>query len=372
MTVRSRLPRWRGRLKESAASVISRIGSAQLRLRSGRGYRPLVLGYHRVVEDFEAASRTDMPSMLISTAMFERQLDLIGRRFRFVSVDEVGDAVRHGVPFEEPVAAVTFDDGYQDVFDNAVPILKRKGIPAAAFVVTDLVGRAAWQTHDKLYHLVEKAFSQWSNPRARLQGVLRDLGLPESRILGDAGATRSPLLTVSALLPELCRADTIRVMNRLEWLVGNGFVGVPPTMSWSVLNQLRRDGFVIGSHTRAHVSLPMESPYAAVDELADSKRVIEQHLGVRIDHFAYPGGQFTPEVVEAIDQCGYRYAYTACPHFDPRYPALTIERLLLWERSSIDTDGRFYPAILDCQAQNLWPPARLCRRTHFTRDDARR
>jgi peptidoglycan/xylan/chitin deacetylase (PgdA/CDA1 family) len=371
MTPRNGAPRWRGRLKEGAASVLSRLGPTALRLRNRREYRPLVLGYHRVVEDFDEASRTDMPSMLISTAMFERQLDLIGRRFRFVGLDEIGESVRNGVPFEEPVAAVTFDDGYQDVFDNAVPILKRKGIPAASFVVTDLIGRSAWQTHDKLYHLVEKAFSQWRDPRARLQRVLRDLGLPESAILRDANATHSPLLTVSALLPNLSRTDTLRVMSRIEWLVGNGFVGVPPTMSWPALTQMLNDGFIIGSHTRTHVSLPMESPDSAIDELAESKRVLEQQLGVTIDHFAYPGGQFTAGVVEAIEQCGYRYAYTACPHFDERYPALTIERLLLWERSSIDVDGRFYPAILDCQAQNLWPPARICHRVHEARDDAR-
>ena len=370
MTSPNGMPRWRGRLKGGAASVISRLSPATIRLRHGRGYRPLVLGYHRVVEDFDAASTTDMPSMLISTAMFERHLDLIGRRFRFVGIDEVGEAVRNDMPFAEPVAAVTFDDGYQDVFDNAVPILKRLGIPAASFVVTDLIGRSAWQTHDKLYHLVEKAYSQWSNPRLRLQGVLRDLGLPESSILGDSRTTASPMLTVSALLPNLSRVDTLRVMSRLEWLVGNGFIGVPQTMSWTVLKDMQRDGFIIGSHTRTHVSLPMESPESAIDELAESKRVLEQNLGGAIDHFAYPGGQFTPDVVEAIEHCGYRYAYTACPHADPRYPALTIERLLLWERSAIDVDGRFHPAMLECQARSLWPPARICRRAHHVRDDA--
>ena len=141
MTPHNGLPRWRGHLKAGAASVLSRIGTPRLRLRNGSGYRPLVLGYHRVVENFDEATRTDMPSMLIGTAMFERQLDLIGRRFKFVGIDEVGEAVRNGIPFEKPVAAVTFDDGYQDVFDNALPILKRKGIPAASFVVTDLIDR---------------------------------------------------------------------------------------------------------------------------------------------------------------------------------------------------------------------------------------
>src|SRR5687768_3083120 len=97
--------RWRSRLKKGAASMIVRLAPARQRLRNGHGYQPLVLGYHRVVEDFESASKTDMPSMLIGTAMFERHLDRIGRQFRFVGLDEIGEAVRNGVVFREPVAA---------------------------------------------------------------------------------------------------------------------------------------------------------------------------------------------------------------------------------------------------------------------------
>ena len=364
MTSRNSLLRWRGRLKKTAAAVIVRLAPPAMRLRRGKGYRPLVLAYHRVVDDFDAASKTEMPSLLISTAMFERHIDLIGRRFRFVGLDEVGEAARNGTSFDEPVAAVTFDDGYQDVFDNALPILKRKGIPAAAFVVTDLVGRSGWQTHDKLFHLVDKAFRQWTSPRIRLQGVLRDLGLPADHILGTSRGTHTPMVTVQALLPHLSRVDTLGVMSRLEWLVGNGFIGVPETMSWAVLKQMQRDGFIVGSHTRTHVSLPMESTEYTFEELSESKRILEQQLGTPIDHFAYPGGQFTPSVIDAIEKCGYRYAYTACPHSDHRHPALTIERLLLWERSSIDADGRFDPTILDCQAHHLWPPARVCHWAH--------
>lgn len=238
MTRRNGLARWRGRIKQGAASVISRMASPELRLRQGRGYRPLILGYHRVVEDFDSVSMSDMPSMLVGVEMFERQLDVIGRRFRFVGLDEVGEAVRSGAPFEQPVAAVTFDDGYQDVADNALPVLKRKGIPAAMFVVTELVGRRAWQAHDKLYHLVEKAFRQWPDPGPHLHGLLRDLGLPAAAILRDRTATQSPMSTVSALLPKLSRVDTVRVMTQLEWLVGNGFVNVPPTMTWEGLQQM--------------------------------------------------------------------------------------------------------------------------------------
>lgn len=365
MTTRSPSARLRWRVKQTLAGAIrSVIGRARDARRRGSGFRPLVLGYHRVVDDFHTAARREMPSMLISTHMFEQHLDCIGRHFRFVTLDEIGAAIRNGVPFEEPVAAVTFDDGYRDIYECAAPILKRKGIPAAAFIVTDLVGRPAWQAHDKLFHLVTKGYATWPNPRRQLAGLLRDLGLPASDILRTRTDTRTPFTAVSALLPNLSRDDLGRVMQYLEWNVGNGFVGVPLALTWPMVKQMRRDGFTIGSHTRSHVSLPKESAATAAAELLESKHEIERQLGERVDHFAYPGGQFTPAVVEALERAGYRYAYTACQHGDARYPALTIERLLLWEGSSVDADGQFSPAILECQAHDLWPPARVCRRCH--------
>src|SRR5437763_12311768 len=170
--------RWRWHVKVALASAITsatRLQRPVARFREQR--RPLILGYHRVVEDFREVSRTDMPSMLISRAMLERHIDYIGRTFRFVTLDEIGEHLSTGRPFLDPVAAVTFDDGYQDVYENALPVLKRKGIPAAMFVVTDLIGQPAWQIHDRLYHLVEGAFSQWADPRRRLFDVLAELRL---------------------------------------------------------------------------------------------------------------------------------------------------------------------------------------------------
>ncbi|HYE85765.1 MAG TPA: polysaccharide deacetylase family protein, partial [Vicinamibacterales bacterium] len=200
--------------------------------------------------------------------------------------------------------------------------------------------------------------------RRQMHGVLTDLGLPAEHILRDRAAGRTPHMTVSALLPNLASADVKRVMAYLECNVGNGFVNVPRTMTWPMVHQMHRDGFTVGSHTCSHVSLPMESPDVTENELRNSKRALEDVLGAPVDHFAYPGGQFTAAVVDAIAAAGYRYAYTACAHHDARRPELTIERLLLWEGSSIDADGHFSEAILGCQAHDLWPPSKMCDRAH--------
>ena len=157
-----------------------------------------------------------------------------------------------------------------------------------------------------------------------------------------------------------------KLMDGLEGSVGNGFYNIPRTLDWPELHAMRRAGITIGSHTKSHVSLPAESADLVADELAGSRQVLEARLGEPIAHFAYPGGQFNTAVVDAVARAGYQFAYTACQHGDgdTTHRALTIERLLLWEGSSVDGDGEFSPAILNCQVQDLWPPARKCDRAH--------
>jgi peptidoglycan/xylan/chitin deacetylase (PgdA/CDA1 family) len=358
-------PRWRRLLKDAIASAIWRAHANPLSaVLTPRGPRPLVIGYHRVVEDIAAAAQTDMPTMLTSRAMFERHVDRIGRHFQFVSLDEIGDRIARNLPFTRPVAAITFDDGYLDVYENALPILKRKGIPAAVFVVTELVGRSCWQVHDKLYHLMAKAYARWDDPWQGLTQLLAGVDMSAMAIPGMRAASRNPYGVVTAMLPSLSQMHVGRVMEMLTEQVGNGSADVPRTVNWSMVDTMRHDGFTIGSHTKTHVWLANESDDKGFDEIAGSKEELERRMGEPVHHFAYPGGQFTPRIVDMVARAGYRFAYTACEHQDPTYPSLTLQRLLLWEGSSIGADGRFSSMILNCQTHGLWPPARRCERVH--------
>ena len=170
-------------------------------------------------------------------------------------------------------------------------------------------------------------------------------------------ANRTPLLTVSALLPGLPIASVRHLMNGLEATVGNGFYDIPRTLDWPELQAMRRGGITIGSHTKNHVSLPAESADIVADELAGSRQVLDARLGSRsrISRIRRP---VQYRCRDAVARAGYQFGYTACQHGDASYRALTIERLLLWKDPRSTGDGEFSPAILNCQAQDLWPPAR--------------
>jgi peptidoglycan/xylan/chitin deacetylase (PgdA/CDA1 family) len=338
---------------------------ALLRRASGTSREPLVLAFHRVVEDIEAHP-TSIPAMLIRTGTLERQLDWLGKHYRILSLDELGARIAEGGT-REALAALTFDDGYDDVYENAFPLLKRKGMPATVFVVTDLIGTERLQLHDRLYLLLVRAYDGWREPRRDLQLLLEKLGLRlrGRRTLAKAGTTA--FRTVRLLLGSLSHAEVQRFLAVLEAAVGptpEEIAAFRP-LSWDKLAAMQRSGLItVGSHTRTHALLPNEGPSRVRDEIAGSREVLEQRLGAPVRHFAYPAGAFDATVIDAVKGADYRFAYTTCRCRDPREPLLTVPRRGFWEGSCLDAEGRFSPAIMSCYVSGLFGMMSRCPEDH--------
>jgi peptidoglycan/xylan/chitin deacetylase (PgdA/CDA1 family) len=320
--------------KTVAAETLCRTGVERL-WSAPAAPRALVLGYHQVVED-ERKPGPSIPAMVISTAMLERQLDWVGRHFRFVSLDELGRLLESGAAGERPPAAVTFDDGYRDVYEHALPLLRRKGIPAAVFVVTDLVGTGRLMTHDRLHLLLAR-----QHPRDAFT-VMRGLlaSMPSARLEHLMQA-----LEPAGGWPE----DEFSELRALDW---------------DMVRTMHRAGFTIGSHTSTHALLTLEAPDRVRQELWASRRRLEDELGAPVRHFAYPDGRFDGGVVDAVAEAGYAFAYTTCRHRDRRHPFLTVPRRLLWENSCRDAAGRFSPSLMRGQVRGLFDLFGRCRQDH--------
>lgn len=307
------------------AVALAAYGSGMARFR-GLSH-PLVLGYHRVVPDPRAVA--DVASgMAISTSMLERHLDHVSRRFRFVSLDEAAQATFEGRA--EALATVTFDDGYRDVYDHALPLLLRKGIPATVFMVTELTALL----HDELWY--------------RLRGAL--------------GIERADRAT-----PYLLRHWPVARIRRLLTTCAQQApapLALPALLSWDQAAELQRHGFGVGSHTTTHPILTQCDDTTALNELRRSHQTLTTKLGTTPRHLAYPDGQFSPRLARLAERTGYSFAYTTCGHRDPHLPLLTMPRLMLWERSSLDALGRFAPAVFACQCAGLWERLAPCRRAH--------
>lgn len=334
---------------------------------------PFIVCYHRVVENFDRSRRSAIPSLLISKAMLERHIDWMARRFNFMSLDDIGRHLESGRPFIKPAAAITFDDGYSDVYHHAYPLLKRKGIPAAVFVVTGLIGTGRPQIFDRFYFLLRVLHIHGAPLAQTVAGALRSKGLDAAAVERLGPADNEPFRVMTVVLNALPQDQIEIVLSALEEQVcvhRDHFDEISP-LTWEMIETMHRGGITIGSHTMSHRLLTSETLDTASAELMGSKRELEDRLQFPVKHFAYPDGRFNAGVVQAVKGAGYKYAYGICHSRDENLPLLTIPRKVLWERSCLNILGRFSPAVMNCHAHRVFDSNRRCEHDHHTIQDVK-
>lgn len=125
---------------------------------------------------------------------------------------------------------------------------------------------------------------------------------------GFIGVLEHALPTLQTLgFPATLFALSRRTGATNDWMHARGFPR-RALLSPQQLRLLADEGFTIGSHTCSHARLPEVPATEARDEIADSKRELEDLLGREVAHFAYPYGQFNPNVRQMVVEAGYRSA----------------------------------------------------------------
>ena len=100
-----------------------------------------ILMYHRVVDHLEGSNHYNLS---ISLDRFEMQLRyLADKAYRGLTVDELAGMLDAGVKMPGRSVVITFDDGYEDTFTHAFPILQKYGFTATVFLVSGHIGESS-------------------------------------------------------------------------------------------------------------------------------------------------------------------------------------------------------------------------------------
>ncbi len=95
-----------------------------------------------------------------------------------------------------------------------------------------------------------------------------------------------------------------------QWTAYGSALPSLPIMTWEQIQTLHDAGFEIGAHTVTHGFLTHYSQVDLEQELGEPKATLEQRLGTPIKSFAYPQGDYNPQVVKAVKVAGYNTAVT--------------------------------------------------------------
>jgi peptidoglycan/xylan/chitin deacetylase (PgdA/CDA1 family) len=294
----------RASVKELVLSLASASGILRLSEFLSRR-RLVVLTYHRVVPRESVPSET-RPANTLFADEFEQQMAFVAHRYEVLDGRVLRAVLAGNEPIPPRALAITFDDGYENNFTCALPILRRHGLHAVFFVTSNFVGSGEnrlW--FDRLDRLLLGATP------AQIELLLRQRG--------DLGPTETRGLR--GFFKSLSSARQRDLLDYLETHVrtaadGPGDRVVFGPMSWEQVRSMATVGMTIGSHTENHQILAAVSEPEASSEVARSRERIEMQTGVVCWTFGYPNGRsvdFRESDERAVATAGYSCAFTQIP-----------------------------------------------------------
>jgi peptidoglycan/xylan/chitin deacetylase (PgdA/CDA1 family) len=288
--------------------------------------RPLrnvqILAYHRVNDD------NDPFFHATSIDLFAKQMDYMACHFNVLSLEEaIGRMKDRDIPNNAVV--VTFDDGYRDNYLNAFPILRGLSIPATIFLATNGIDsrRVLW---------FERVFSAFRETKVFF---LKSFG-PDSKDYA-LRSLEEKVIAQQEVLRTLRAADDSerpllvdRLINLLE--VEDRKEASDLMLRWDEIRAMRQDGISFGSHTVTHPILSRLPIDKVRVEIYESKRIIEEKLGVPVRAFAYPSGRkidFNEMTKGILREAGYGCALTIIFGTNQIGQDLfELRRLIPWEK----------------------------------------
>jgi peptidoglycan/xylan/chitin deacetylase (PgdA/CDA1 family) len=296
-------------LKRTAYSLVRTAGGFSLVANSGwRRSRLLILCYHGVALSDECQWS---PGLYLSADLLHRRLETL-RRLR-CNILPLGEAVErlYNRTLPERSVALTFDDGFFDFYQMAMPVLRQFDAPATVYVCTfycsfpspvfdPMLSYLLWKGSGKTLDWPEFLQSTTivltpENQKSACRRIAKAVAEAGSSAQEKDGVLRELAGRIGVDYDEICSRRILQLMNVEE------------------LRELPRRGFDLQLHTHRH-RMPRDSKLFA-REIEDNRHGLEAAATLEggFHHFCYPSGVYYSDSGELLRKCGVLSATTCDP-----------------------------------------------------------
>ena len=317
-----------GMIKSLAYRVGSYAAVPRLLQRAIAPQAATILMYHAVtsrplpVEDW----------CFVTEQQFREQMLYLKKHCRVLPLRDLPLAIKSEARL--PIVALTFDDGFQNNYGVALPILRQLGLPATIFLVTDFIG-----SDDTVWFCrINEALSLTSLRQLDWEGEIYDLSNRQRRAEAHARfQVRLKRLRHPQLLEKTAHLITA-LGDRADKPIPHG--SPYRMLSAAEVREMAGSGLIeFGAHTCSHAILSGLSPAERREEIVNSLAAVERLAGSPCTLFAYPNGRvidYGPSDVATLHSRETNVAVTtvAGPN-DRSVPALEMRRYMVGPGTSI-------------------------------------
>lgn len=304
----------------SIFSPLIRMTVSRISPSGSRAKLPIFI-YHRVLD-----ARDYMHPGEVTIDEFSWQIGLIAKYFNVIRLKEAIERLKQG-SLPERCACITFDDGYADNYDNALPILKRWGLHATFFIATGFLdGGIMW--NDAIIETVRKIEDHNFN--------LKKVGLGEYLLITPEHRQQ----VSNEIIKSLKHLSLEQRSHKVEEIVGSQSIELPDNimMSRQQVVGMMSEGMGIGCHTVNHPILASIDKTLAEKEIQDGKDCLEEIVGEKMMLFAYPNGKpgkdYNSEHIEIVKKIGFKGAVsTALGSSNMNNDFYQLPRFCPWDKT---------------------------------------
>ena len=299
------------RVKYIFSLACSTLGILQWKIKRRAAHQFAILMYHRIIPK-GGDEILLQPGMYVAPDTFECHLQFLKDNFRILPLSEIllNPNKKSDTGESKPLCYITFDDGWQDLYNYAFPLLKAYQVSATVFLPTDFIGTNNWFWTDRLaYLLSQKRIITYLNQQNTYSNH------PLITKLLNLKGSHSNRLEKAIELFKTYRHNEIE--EALSELVLQCSVDLAPLgrafLTWNEVKEMSESGLIsFGSHTAHHRILITLNDDEIYDELKTSKEklIAEKVVVPSFIPLCYPNGNYTEKIATMVEESGYTLAVT--------------------------------------------------------------
>ena len=265
----------------------------------------LVINYHGITKkNWPIPVWSQLPEDI-----FRKQIQYVKDSYKILSLSEVFSALSSGAGLVERAAMVTFDDGLENNYSVAFPILMEYSVPATIFLTMDLIGTKEILWTDELFLLLFDA-------------MVREIPIKQHLFFVEKEISAKNLLDIywceTQRLKDMSAVRQKKHIRKLKTSVNsnpNKFEEDFKLLTWNQVLKMKQSGLVdFGVHTANHKILSLLSREEWEEEIKKPKEKLQKILNKQVIAFCYPNGRpgkdFNEIHAKYLKECGYFCAFT--------------------------------------------------------------
>ncbi len=254
-----------------------------------------ILCYHGVINNRRKGIE-NFSKKHIEKKTFIKQIKYLKKNTNIISIDDVYNNIKNKIKFKKNSVCITFDDGFENNFTVAAPILKKYNIPAIFYLCPDSISK-------KLFFWVDIIEICIANTKKKSIFINKNKKNTKY-FLTNIQRKKKAILNIKNYCKSITDDKKNLIVNSIIFQSGVNYKkfineNIYKPASWSQINKcIKSKIFSIGGHSLNHSLLTNKTNLGAQIDILKTIRIIKKKTKIRVKHFSYPEGRYNESIIQ--------------------------------------------------------------------------